>query len=94
MKQRQRRHPGRRQPSVDKPGSMAEAVSTAIGWLIAAGSTLLYSPMIFRVLRKKSAEGLALSTWWLKFSAYSATLVYNILRSFPLNTYVPSLVLR
>ena len=70
------------------PSDAVVVVSMVIGWLSAAGSTLLYTPMIFRVLRKRSADGLVVSTWWLKFSSYSAMLVYNVVHGFPLNTCV------
>ena len=69
-----------------------QTASIAVGWLITLGSLLLYTPMIFRVLRKRSAVGLSNTTWWMKFSSYSATLVYNVVHQFPLNSYVVSFV--
>ena len=68
-----------------------QTASIVVGWLITLGSLLLYTPMIFRVLRKRSAAGLSNTTWWMKFSSYSATLVYNVAHQFPLNSYVVSI---
>jgi len=65
-----------------------KSIATGLGYLIGAASILLYTPIAIRVLRTKSAEGLAISTWWLKLTSY----IY-IKNSFPLSAFSESLVI-
>ena len=65
-----------------------DTVAQLLGYLVAAGSLLLYTPIIVRVVRQQdAADGLALSTWWLKLSAYTATCLYCSSRGFPISTF-------
>lgn len=70
-----------------------KSIATGLGYLIGAASILLYTPIAIRVLRTKSAEGLAISTWWLKVTSYTCTDVYNIKNGFPLAAFSESLVI-
>jgi len=65
------------------------SLAQLLGYLVGAGSLLLYTPIILRVARQEgAADGLTLSTWWLKLSAYTATDIYCFSRGFPLSAYV------
>jgi mannose-P-dolichol utilization defect protein 1 len=66
-------------------------VATALGYLIGLGSLLLYTPIAVRVVRQRSADGLALSTWWLKLGSYLCSDVFYITKGYPLSTYVETL---
>ena len=66
-----------------------------LGYLVGAGSTLLYTPIAIRLCRQreKAAEGLVLSTWWLKLSSYSVSDIYYISQGYNLSTYIESVIL-
>lgn len=64
-----------------------QAIATGVGYMIGAGSVLLYTPMIYRIFRRQSAAGLAPSTWLLKLSCYSASNFYNIYNGYPISSY-------
>lgn len=70
-----------------------KTIATGLGYLIGAASVLLYTPIAIRVLRTKSADGLTLSTWWLKLTHYTCTVVYNIKNGFPISAFSESLVI-
>ena len=56
-----------------------KSVATGLGYLIGAASVLLYTPIAIRIIRTKSADGLSISTFWLKLVSYTCTDVYNII---------------
>jgi mannose-P-dolichol utilization defect protein 1 len=70
-----------------------KSIATGLGYLVGAASVLLYTPIAIRVLRTKSAEGLAISTWWLKLTSYTCTDVYNIKNGFPISAFSEALVI-
>lgn len=71
----------------------ASRLAQGLGYLVGAGSFLLYTPIAVRVVRQKSANGLTLSTWWLKLASYTCSDVYAYTRGYPLSTYVETLVI-
>ncbi len=70
-----------------------KSIATGLGYLLGAASILLYTPIAIRVLRTKSADGLAISTWWLKLTSYTCTDVYNIKNGFPISAFSETLVI-
>jgi hypothetical protein len=68
-------------------------VATAVGYAIGAGSTALYTPMIFRCVKRGSAAGLSPETWLLKLCGYVTSDIYNLSRHYPLSQYAESLTL-
>lgn len=72
--------------------SQAE-VATVVGYAIGAGSTGLYTPMIWRCLQRRSADGLSAETWLLKLCAYTSSDLYNYSRHYPLSQYAESITL-
>uniref|UniRef100_A0A7S2EU39 Mannose-P-dolichol utilization defect 1 protein homolog n=1 Tax=Trieres chinensis TaxID=1514140 RepID=A0A7S2EU39_TRICV len=81
--------------SVTRSLSVTDANSLAVnlGYLVAAGSLLLYTPIAVRVARQGSANGLTISTWWLKLSSYTCSDVYAFSKGYPLSTYAETLVI-
>jgi len=71
------------------------AFAKALGVLIGFGSLFLYSPIAIRLIRQKqmAAEGLVLSTWWLKLSSYTASDIYYITQGYNLSTYIENVIL-
>lgn len=67
--------------------------ASAIGYVIGAGSVLLYTPMIFRVARRKCAAGLSPSTWLLKLGCYFVTDIYNLSNGYPLSSFAETITL-
>jgi mannose-P-dolichol utilization defect protein 1 len=72
--------------------SQAEA-ATVVGYAIGAGSTCLYTPMIWRCLQRRSAAGLSAETWLIKLCAYTSNDLYNYSRHYPLSQYLESITL-
>lgn len=72
--------------------SQAE-LATVVGYAIGAGSTGLYTPMIWRCLQRRSAAGLSAETWLLKLCAYTSSDLYNYSRHYPLSQYAESITL-
>jgi mannose-P-dolichol utilization defect protein 1 len=68
-------------------------IAKGLGYLIGAGSLLLYAPIALRVVRTKDANGLTLSTWWLKLLSYTCSDVYSFTNAYPLSTYVETLII-
>lgn len=52
-----------------------KSLAEGLGYLIGAGSVLLYTPIAVRIVRTKSADGLTISTWWLKIVSFTSTIV-------------------
>lgn len=70
-----------------------EAVASALGYVVGAGSLALYSPILLRVCRSGDASGLTLSTWWLKLTSYTCSDVYSFANGYPLSTYLETLII-
>ena len=70
-----------------------KSIATGLGYLIGAASVLLYTPIAIRIIRTKSADGLSISTFWLKLVSYTCTDVYNIKNKFPISAFSESLVI-
>ena len=51
----------------------AGLIARWLGFVVGAGSLLLYTPIAARVYRQRSADGLTLSTWWLKLAPLDGT---------------------
>lgn len=62
-------------------------IARALGYLVATVLPLLYTPMIVRIVRQGSADGLSLSTFWMKLVAYSCTIIYFFDRGYELATF-------
>jgi mannose-P-dolichol utilization defect protein 1 len=71
----------------------ATFLATSLGYLVGAGSLILYTPIAVRILRQRTADGLTLSTWWLKLAAYSCSDIYAFTNGYPLSTYVETLII-
>lgn len=71
------------------------AIAQILGYFVGLGATLLYTPIAIRLFRQKqkAAEGLVLSTWWLKVSSYTASDIYYSNQGYSLSTYVETVVL-
>lgn len=73
--------------------SFSEVLATLSGYLIGLGSLLLYTPIAIRVVRQKHADGLVLSTWWLKTMSYLCSDIYFVRRHYVLSTYAETLII-
>jgi uncharacterized protein with PQ loop repeat len=73
--------------------SSADHVADGLGFLLGIGSLALYTPILVRVFRQGNAEGIALSTFWLKLTAYCCADIYSFARGYPLSTYIDPLSL-
>lgn len=74
-------------------GVDASALAKGLGYLVGTGAVLLYTPIAVRVVRQQSADGLTLSTWWLKLVSYTCSILYGLDKGYPLSTYAETAVL-
>ena len=65
-----------------------DAVAKVLGYLMGAGSLLLYSPIILKLLNTKHADGFSELTWLFNLVGLSAAVLYPYKKGFPLSTYV------
>eukprot|EP00466_Bigelowiella_natans_P014013 jgi/Bigna1/84172/fgenesh1_pg.125_\ len=71
-------------------------LARALGYVVGAGSLLLYTPIILSLVSGKGenvAKGLTLATWWLKLAAYTASNVYCFTKGFPLSQYIETVII-
>ena len=77
----------------DEASESQKLVARCLGYLIGAGSVLLYAPIIYEVVSRGRADGLSLSTFALSLTGYAGTACYNYKKRFPISTYVESIAL-
>jgi mannose-P-dolichol utilization defect 1 len=82
-----------RRSIIDTTMGAATIVANGLGYLVGAGSLLLYTPIAIRITRQRSADGLTLSTWWLKVISYTCSDIYGYANGYNLSTYVETLVI-
>ena len=64
-----------------------------VGWVMGAGSLFLFAPIQLRMLRKRSAAGLSVTTWALQLAAFTGSTLYNASKGHPLSAYAEARVL-
>lgn len=69
------------------------SIATALGYIVGIASLLLYTPIAVRILRTKSASGLAVTTWYCKVLSFTCTDVYNIKNGFPLAAFSETIMI-
>jgi len=81
--------------SVPSLGAATDSSTIAqfLGYTVAVGSFSLYTPIAFRVLKQKRADGLTLSTWWLKIASYTCSDIYNFSRGYPISAWAETFVI-
>ncbi len=73
--------------------SYQEPLAKGLGYLVGFGSIMLYTPIAVRLLRQKHADGLVMSTWWLKVCSYLLSDVYYFRKGYDLSTFSETLVI-
>ena len=68
--------------------SATSVIAQGLGYVVGAGSLLLYTPIAIRVCRQRDASGLTLSTWWLKLISYTCSDVYSFANGYLVSTCV------
>jgi mannose-P-dolichol utilization defect protein 1 len=68
--------------------SGGDAMAKTLGYLLGAGSLLLYSPIIVKLLNTKQADGFSELTWMFNLVGLSAAVLYPYKKGFPLSTYI------
>lgn len=68
-------------------GQALKIFARVLGWVMMLGSTVVYSPILFRVIRTSQADGLSVSTWLLSLIGFGAATVYPARNGFPFSTY-------
>lgn len=79
--------------SASLSASDSEWLANGLGYVVGAGSLLLYTPIAAKIIRQRSADGLVLSTWWLKLTSYAASDIYAYRNGYPITQYIETLVI-
>eukprot|EP00951_Prasinocladus_malaysianus_P001025 scaffold7236_cov42-Prasinocladus_malaysianus.AAC.2 len=72
---------------------IAETSSLALGFAkfsgtaMTAGAALLFSPIIYTMVRNRSGDGISRFTFWLQLIGFSAVFLYNASKGFPIAAY-------
>lgn len=70
-----------------------DMVAKILGYMMGAGSLLLYSPIILKLLNTKKADGFSHETWMFNLIGLTAAVIYPFKKGFPVSTYVEILIL-
>lgn len=78
----------------EKPKKTAAATfANFLGYAIGIGSLSLYSPIIYTILSRKSAEGFAVQTWVFNLIGLSFAAAYPYQKGYTFSTYAELLIL-
>jgi len=72
--------------------SVIELAAFMMGSVMGAGSFVLYSPIVLRLLRTRRASGMSVSTWALQLFAFTAACIYNAAKGHSLSAWGETLV--
>mmetsp|Transcript_18016 Transcript_18016/g.50005 ORF Transcript_18016/g.50005 Transcript_18016/m.50005 type:complete len:298 (-) Transcript_18016:3180-4073(-) len=70
-----------------------EFVAKALGYMVGIMSLLLYTPIAVRICLQKHANGLVMSTWWLKLTSYLLSDTYYVRQKYDVSTYAEILII-
>ena len=62
-------------------------VAKILGYTMGAGSLMLYSPIILKLLNTKKADGFSHETWMFNLIGLTAAVIYPFKKGFPTSTY-------
>jgi mannose-P-dolichol utilization defect protein 1 len=65
----------------------------ALGYVMGTGAMLLYTPMIFDLLKARSSNGYSAQTWFFNLLGLTACIAYPFRRGFPISTYIENVAL-
>ena len=68
--------------------SISDLIATGLGYIIGFGAIALYSPIIIKLLRQKSADGYSTQTWIFSIFGLICSILYPYKKGFPVNTYL------
>ena len=72
--------------------SVIELVAFLMGSAMGAGSFVLYSPIVLRLLRTRRASGMSVATWAMQLFAFTAACIYNAAKGHSLSAWGETLV--
>lgn len=75
------------QSAVPVTGTITTLIARMVGWVVIAGSTIRSLPQILRIVRKKSVDGLSMTSFVSELMAYIITTAYNVAFRYPFSTW-------
>lgn len=73
---------------ISSRNNIRDALAKGVGYLMGAGSIFLFSPIIFTLIKTRSADGFATSTWILNLMGMLLAVAYPVKMGFPPSTYI------
>lgn len=73
--------------------SVNDLVAKILGYVLGAGSMLVYTPIILSLVKAKNADGFSVMTWVFNLLGLAVALIYPFKKAFPLSTYIEILIL-
>ena len=75
------------------PSTVGTVVAKFLGYVIGAGSLAVYLPIVFSLLKKKSADGFSVATWVFNLMGITLAVIYPLKKGFPMSTFVELILL-
>lgn len=84
---------GALQATAAAPARVGTIVAKALGYVIGVGSLAVYLPIVFSLLKKKSADGFSVATWVFNLMGITLAVIYPLKKGFPMSTFVELVLL-
>lgn len=68
-------------------------LASAMGYVMGSGAIILYSPMIYTLLKSRSADGFSIQTWVMNLLGLTLCVAYPFRKGFPLSTFLENVAL-
>lgn len=68
--------------------TIADLIAKGLGYVMGLGAVAVYLPIVIKLLRSKSSDGLSLQTWIFNLLGLSLSVYYPFKKGFPISTYI------
>lgn len=73
---------------VSSSTTIADLIAKGLGYVMGLGAVAVYLPIVIKLLKSKSSEGLSLQTWIFNLLGLSLSVYYPFKKGFPISTYI------
>lgn len=68
--------------------TIADLIAKGLGYVMGLGAVAVYLPIVIKLLKSKTSEGLSLQTWIFNLLGLSLSVYYPFKKGFPISTYI------
>jgi mannose-P-dolichol utilization defect protein 1 len=69
-------------------GTSQQLAARSLGYVMAVGAMVIYTPILLKILKQNSATGFSVSTWIFNILGLSLSIAYPMKKGFPFSTYM------